>query len=61
VIDEPDQSIGEERFLLLGFSERLRLIVVVHSYHERDEVARLISAREANRFERAQYLQRCMR
>jgi uncharacterized DUF497 family protein len=50
---DPDHSIGEERFLLLGLSSRGRLLVV--SYAERGTRTRLISARIASRSERRQY------
>jgi uncharacterized DUF497 family protein len=36
-------------------SAALRLLVVCHTYKRRDQVIRLISARKANRMERAQY------
>jgi uncharacterized DUF497 family protein len=50
---DPDHSLGEERFVLLGLSSRGRLLVV--SYAERGTRARLISARIASRFERRLY------
>ncbi|NCO35274.1 MAG: BrnT family toxin [Armatimonadetes bacterium] len=52
---DPDHSIDEERFVLLGTSHRLRLLVV--AYAERGTRTRLISAREATRRERRQYEQ----
>jgi uncharacterized DUF497 family protein len=52
---DPDYSIDEERFILLGFSKKLRLLVVCHCYRDRDDVIRLISARKAERPERKQY------
>jgi uncharacterized DUF497 family protein len=50
---DPDHSLTEERFVLLGLSYRLRLLVV--AYAERGTRTRLISAREATRKERRQY------
>jgi hypothetical protein len=50
---DPDHSLNEERFVLLGLSHRLRLLVV--AYAERGTRTRLISAREATRKERRQY------
>ena len=50
---DPDHSLNEERFILLGLSHRLRLLVV--TYAERGRGTRLISAREATRQERRQY------
>ena len=55
LLDNPDHSIDEPRFVLLGLSATLRVLLVVHSYREDDEVIRLISARKATRSERAQY------
>ena len=52
-IPDPDHSVDEQRFLLLGLSIRRRLLVVAHS--ERDESTRIISARRANRRERRLY------
>ena len=58
---DPDHSEDEDRFILLGLSARLRLLVVCHTYREEDEVIRLISARKADRSERAQYSRRWRR
>lgn len=55
VTDDPDHSAGEDRFLLLGMSAGLRVLVVVHCVREAGAVIRLISARKATRSERAQY------
>lgn len=52
-IPDPDHSVDEHRFLLLGFSTRGRLLVVAHS--ERGESIRIITARRANRRERRLY------
>ncbi len=50
---DPDHSLGEERFLVLGMSNRRRLLVV--AFAERPPRTRLISARKATRKERKQY------
>jgi uncharacterized DUF497 family protein len=55
LLADPDHSVTEDRFILLGLSAYLRALVVVHCYRESDEVVRLISARKATRSERAQY------
>jgi len=55
VVDDPDHSDDEDRFLLLGMSAGLRVLVVVHCVREAGSVVRLISARKATRSERAQY------
>jgi hypothetical protein len=49
--DHPD----EDRFVLLGLSVQLRLLVVCHCYRESDRVIRIMSARKADPSERSQY------
>ena len=58
LIDDPDHSSEEERFLLLGLSLKLRTLVVAHCYRKADDVIRIISARKANRKERDVYNRR---
>ena len=55
LIDDPDHSSREERFILLGLSAALRLLVVCHSYRASDTVIRIISARKATATERETY------
>jgi uncharacterized DUF497 family protein len=55
VIPDPEHSNEEDRFILLGLSVRLRLLVVVHCYLEGDGVVRIVSARKADKSERKQY------
>ena len=52
---DPDHSQREDRFLLLGFSAKLRMLVVVHAYRQDETEIRIISARKATRNERKQY------
>jgi uncharacterized protein len=52
-IDDPVHSIGESRFLTIGYSDRNRLIVVV--YTDRDDEVRIISVRKATPRERNIY------
>ena len=52
---DPDHSQDEERFIILGFSERARLLMVCHCYRVDDSVIRLISARKANNKEYIEY------
>jgi uncharacterized protein len=52
---DPDHSQEEDRFILLGFSAKLRLLIVCHAYRENDEVIRILSARKAIPNERKQY------
>lgn len=48
LINDPDHSEDEERFVLLGISSTLRLLVVCHCYRDVGNVIRIISARKAN-------------
>jgi len=52
-IADPDHSVGEERFVLIGQTDRRRLVVVAHV--ERGDLIRIISARPASRRERNTY------
>jgi hypothetical protein len=56
--EDPDDSHQEDRFVLLGLSATLRTLVVCHCYRQRDSVIRIISARRADRTERAAYERR---
>lgn len=55
LLDDPDHSKSEERFVLLGRSARLNVPVVCHCYRQSDEVIRIISARRATRREEKTY------
>lgn len=55
LIDDPDHSEDEDRFVLLGLSSSLRLLVVAHCYRAEGKTIRIISAREAAREEEAYY------
>ena len=52
---DPDHSQKEDRYILLGMSASLRLLLVCHMYEQNDECIRLISARKATRTEQQQY------
>ena len=54
LLEDPHPRHDEERFVLLGLSASLRLLVVVHALRERD-VIRIISARRATRKETTEY------
>ena len=54
LLEDPQPRQEEERFILLGLSASLRLLVVVHALRERD-VIRIISARKATRKETREY------
>ena len=51
---DPDHSEDEDRFLLLGISFKLRVLVVSHCYRENDAI-RIISARKADKKEQSNY------
>ncbi len=55
IIPDPAHSVGEERFVLLGLSAALRVLVVVHCEREGGAVIRIVSARKADRGERDDY------
>ena len=55
LIDDPDHSDGEDRFVLLGLSSSLKVLLVCHCYREEGNVIRIISARKASAQETKQY------
>ncbi|OHD48454.1 MAG: hypothetical protein A2096_08815 [Spirochaetes bacterium GWF1_41_5] len=55
IIYDNDHSYEEDRFILLGFSNQLNILIVSHCYRQNDEIIRIISARKANQFETKQY------
>jgi uncharacterized DUF497 family protein len=57
LLDDPDHSERETRYLLLGLSSSLRILVVSHTLRGADTI-RIISAREADPSETRQYLER---
>ena len=55
IIDDPEHSKEEERFIILGLSQKANLLVVCHCYRVSEMVIRIISARKATRRETEQY------
>lgn len=55
IIDDPEHSEEEERFIILGLSKKTNLLVVCHCYRESDSVIRIISARKATTRETRYY------
>ncbi|MFC1744678.1 BrnT family toxin [Candidatus Riflebacteria bacterium] len=53
--DEPYSSTREERFLMLGLSSSLRILLVCHCIREDEKTIRIISARKATKKERKFY------
>ena len=58
LIADPEHSEDEDRFLLLGLSAKLRMLVVCHCVRESGDLIRIISARKADRTERGEYQRR---
>jgi uncharacterized protein len=55
VIPDPDHSEREDRFVLIGLSVSLRVLIVCHCYRQTEEIVRIISARRADQNEIRQY------
>ena len=55
MIDDPDHSQDEERFIILGMSSKANLLIVCHCYRASDTVIRIISARKATKTEAMYY------
>ena len=58
LLHDPDHSTEEDRFILLGLSSSINILIVCHCYRYKHEVIRIISARKANILERLQYINR---
>lgn len=56
LFDDPDHSIGEERFLIIGMTLSQKICLVSHCYRDNDNVIRIISARKATKNEKRTYL-----
>lgn len=52
---DPDHSDGEDRFILLGMSFKLRVVIVCHCFRESETEVRIFSARKADRREEQDY------
>lgn len=55
LFDDPEHSAEEERFMLLGMSTQVRMLIVCHCYRGTDGIIRIISARKATKSEIKQY------
>ncbi len=60
-LDDPDQAVGEERFLMLGVSGALRILTVCHCVRAHGDEIRIISARKALKAEQKEYWERLKR
>ena len=52
---DPDHSEDEDRFLMLGMSRNLRVLIVSYCYRESDKIIRIISSRKAKNNEIKSY------
>lgn len=52
---DPDHSEDEDRFIMLGMSFTLRVLVVCHCHRQDDAVIRIVSARKADKREQSDY------
>ena len=55
LVFDPDHSGEEDRFVILGLSGTLRMLVVCHCYRGEDMEIRLVSARKATKTEEGLY------
>ena len=58
LISDPDHSEEEGRFILLGLSQKTRMLVVCHCYRQNEEIIRIFSARKATKQEEQVYERR---
>jgi len=54
---DPDHSNSEDRYLMLGLSARLRILVVCYCLREEGSEIRIISARKATKKESSVYIE----
>lgn len=55
LIFDPEHSLDEQRYIILGMSNLHGLLVVSHAYKQNDQIIRIISARKATKREQQQY------
>lgn len=56
LFDDPDHSIEEERFLIIGTIKSEQICIVSHCYRDNENRIRIISARRATKREQQVYL-----
>ncbi len=54
---EDESSADEQRFVTIGMSVKLRVLMVIHTYRDEEEI-RIISARKATKKEQKTYEER---
>lgn len=55
IIEDPDHSVDEDRFVLLGMSLQANVLIVCHCLRQAGSSIRIISARKATRSEQNHY------
>lgn len=55
LIDDPDHSKAEDRFIMMGQSREQRILVVVHCFRRKGSSIRIVSARRAGTKEQQPY------
>ncbi len=55
LIYDPEHSIEEDRFILLGMSNVHNILIIVHCFKESENIIRIISARKATMHETEEY------
>lgn len=55
LFDDPDHSEEEDRFLIIGMTDRKGVCIVSHCYRGEDDNIRIISARKATKTEQNVY------
>ena len=56
LFDDPEHSVDEERFILLGMSSSTNICIVCHCYRKSESIIRIVSARKATRKEALKYV-----
>jgi uncharacterized DUF497 family protein len=56
LFDDPDHSIEEDRFLIIGSIKSQKICIVSHCYRDNENCVRIISARQATKTEQRIYL-----
>lgn len=57
LFDDPDHSIDEDRFLIIGQIRSEQICIVSHCYRDNENCIRIISARRATKNEQKAYLE----
>ncbi len=55
LFDDPEHSIEEERFLIIGVTRSEQICIVSHCYRDNENRIRIISARKATKHEQRAY------